>query len=234
MELFKSKCTSQYYGVSYVSEKRKFNAHIQINNKVIQLGYYNNELDGAVAYDNAVKLNGLNRRLNFPEPEPYNPIPNTRLIRLTQGKFAVVDEEDFEKINQYKWSAIKGKSTYYAIRTIHVGGKSKHIWMHRFIMGESDLELDHKNKDGLHNYKSNLRYCTETQNLQNKRSYHNCSSKYKGVTWRANDNKFQARINHNKKSIHIGMFDNEIEAAASYDTKAKELFGEFACLNFSE
>lgn len=230
MDLFKKKCTSKYYGVS-VAKNGKFISHIQINNKVICLGVFISEYDGAIAYDKAVKLHGLDRRLNFPNPEPDNPIPNTKLIRLTQGMFAIVDEDDFERVSQYKWAVEKGKATYYASRGITLNGKNTSQKMHSFIIGCSDGQIDHINGNGLHNYKSNLRKCSHNQNMMNKKSYRNSSSKFKGVVFRPKNNNYQARISLNKKSIHIGCFTNEIDAAKAYNSKAKELFGEFAKLN---
>lgn len=89
--------------------------------------------------------------------------------------------------------------------------------------------VDHINGNKLDNRKSNLRICTDAENARNSSKK---SGNFKGVQWRSDKHKFRARIMDNGKEIFIGYFTNEIEAAKAYDTKAKELFGEFARLNF--
>lgn len=159
-----------------------------------------------------------------------------KTIPLTQGKFAIVDDEDYEWLNQWKWCADKIGKTYYAVRTInHKLGKQM-ILMHRQILrltkGDGKL-TDHRNHNGLNNRKCNLRICTHNQNHQNRRKPRTLN-RYKGVSWHKPSKRWCAHIIHNKKYIHLGYFDNEIKAAKTYDKKAKELFGEFACLNFSK
>ena len=90
-----------------------------------------------------------------------------------------------------------------------------------------------KDGDGLNNQKANLRICTRSQNKMNGKSYKNSSSKYKGIWWVKKNKKWRVRIRLNNKTIHLGYFKDETEAAKAYDSKAKELFGEFARLNFS-
>lgn len=233
--MLKSAKTSSYYGVSKVY-KGIFRV-MSHNNKIRTIiGYFENEIDAALAYDNHVKKNNLDRRLNFPEPEPENLIPNTRLIRLTKGKFAIVDEEDYEKVNQYHWGVTNssGCETLYACRTVMCNGKKKKILMHRFIMNAKSLDIDHRNGNGLHNYKSNLRECTENQNMWNSRPNKKSSSNYKGVTFHKRDKKYYCNIAFKNKHYHLGVFKDEIEAAKYYDAKAKELYGEFARLNFPD
>lgn len=151
-------------------------------------------------------------------------------IPLTQGKFAIVDDELFEWLNQWKWCAHKNRNTYYAER----GGKG-HIQMHREILGLTygDGKLsDHINHNGLDNRQSNIRICTNAENLQNQRPQKDKTSKYKGVRWSKVAEKWRAYIKKNKKWSCLGYFANEIDAAKAYNRKAKELFGEFACPNF--
>ena len=147
-------------------------------------------------------------------------------IPLTQGKFAIVDDEDYDYLMQWKWFAHCRHGIWYA----KSGPKGL---MHRLIMNApAGVEIDHINHIGLDNRKSNLRLCSHTENLQNQRPTKGCSSKYKGV--HRHGKKWEARITHNKKRMHIGYCECEIEAAEIYDKKAKELFGEFACCNFGE
>lgn len=82
-------------------------------------------------------------------------------IPLTQGKVALVDDEDCERLNQFKWYALKRPNTWYAVRNVWVENKRTAISMHREIMDASrGQEIDHKNGDGLYNLKVNLRFCT--------------------------------------------------------------------------
>ena len=92
------------------------------------------------------------------------------------------------------------------------------------------MEIDHINGNGLDYRKCNLRVCTHQQNLQNQRIQKGVS-KFKGVCWHKASQKWMAKIKHNYKTIYLGVFNNEIDAAKSYNKKAKELFGEFARLN---
>lgn len=94
-----------------------------------------------------------------------------------------------------------------------------------------NMQIDHKNDNGLDNRKLNLRVCTSGQNAQNRPSQKGASSKFKGVSWSKKKKKWRSVLHQNDKSIHIGYYDNEIEAACAYDKAAKELFGEFAYLN---
>jgi len=233
MDVFKKRCTSQYVGVSYVKERSLFLSKVQINYKQIPIGFYETEHAAALAYDNFVIKNSLNRRINF-FTIPENSIPNTRLVPLTRGYFAVVDEDMYDEVMQYKWSVYIGNGVCYATRGLIVDGIKTTQKMHRFVMGYDSLDIDHIDGNGLHNYRSNLRYCTHNENMMNKNSYKNTSSKYKGVTFRKSVGKYQSRICVNKKPMHIGMFKTEIEAAMAYNRKAKELFGSFARFNIVE
>lgn len=153
-----------------------------------------------------------------------------KLIPLTQNKFAQVDDEDYDYLNQFKWYAFKVKHTFYAIRAIRLlTGKQKQIFMHRVIMNTpDDMEVDHKDHNGCNNQKDNIRNCTHFQNIGNKKKGINCSSKYKGVTWCKNDKCWQASIQIDGKSIYLGRFKIEIEAALAYNKAAKFYFGDFA------
>lgn len=156
-------------------------------------------------------------------------------IPLTQGKSTLVDDEDFEELSQHKWYANKSNKNWYAKRNCRINGKWIKLRMHRLIMNaQKGQEIDHKNGNGLDNRRCNLRFCTQSQNLQNQQRRYTGISQYKGVSWKKQNKKWQAYIRLNCKPQYIGYFSDEIEAAKAYDTKAKELFGEFACLNFPE
>ena len=160
-----------------------------------------------------------------------------RLIPLTRGKFAIVDPEDFERLNKHKWYVCKGVNTFYAGRNIRIGKKRLYIKMHREIINPPEhLLVDHINHNGWDNRKANLRPATHAQNNIN-RPYinrYNSPSKYKGVTWSKHANKWRVRVALNNRYESIGYFDNEIEAAKAYDKAAKKHHKEFAVLNFPE
>ncbi len=156
-------------------------------------------------------------------------------IKLTQGKIALVDNEDYEFLMQFKWYARFDKkgNYFYAVRSLKINGKQTTILMHRVIMGviDSKIHIDHVNHNTLYNCKSNLRVATTSQNQANRRSQKNSTSKYKGISWHKRDNNWQVSIQKDKKTFHIGGFENEADAALAYNKKALELFGEFANLN---
>jgi len=158
-----------------------------------------------------------------------------RRIPLTQGKFAIVDAEDYERIAGYKWFAARFERGFYALRTGKDNkGRQRNVRMHREILGEPKGKIiDHINHNGLDNRRANIRVVTRQQNTWNKRKQRgNCSSQYKGATWLKRAGKWQARITCNGKSIFIGYFDDQISAARAYDAKAAELYGDYAALNF--
>ncbi len=147
-------------------------------------------------------------------------------IKLTKGFTAQIDDEDYDFLNQWKWYVYIDRIYCYAIRKDNKTGKR--IKMHRIIAHAPDnMLVDHIDHNGLNNQKSNLRICTNTQNQWNMRGRRNG---LKGVS--IEKYCFRAGIKYQGKTIHLGSFKTEIEAAKAYDKKAKELFGEFAFLNF--
>jgi len=157
-------------------------------------------------------------------------------ILLTQNQFTVVDNENYEWLSERKWYARKFKNRhYYASSYNGYNKKTKNINilnMHRYIMNAPPRQfVDHIDGNTLNNQRSNLRFVTPSQNIQNSNGKMNTSSKFKGVSFRANRNKWQAEITKNGKRYFLGNFKNEIEAALTYNNKAKELFVEYARLN---
>ena len=139
-----------------------------------------------------------------------------KFIILSQGKLAVVDDEDYDYLIQYDWFAHKEYSTWYAY--------CKNILMHRLIMKTpKHLLVDHIDHDGLNNQKINLRHCTRQQNARNNTST--------GVYYHKANQKYIARITINSKSKHVGCFNTEREAMIAYNEAAIHHYGEFACLN---
>jgi hypothetical protein len=147
-------------------------------------------------------------------------------IQLTQGKVAIVDDEDFEYLNRWTWHYCTG----YAKRIIDINGKRKRIRMHRAVLDTPDgIETDHINRNKLDNRKENLRYCTRAENMRNVCTRGNNLSGYKGVGW--NLGKWRSRITIDGKRICLGRFVNVKDAAQAYNKSAKEHYGEFAYLN---
>ncbi len=149
-------------------------------------------------------------------------------IPLTQGKVAIIDDEDYPLISQYKWRVFKHRNTYYACTTL----RRKTILMHRVILNaQKGQEVDHCNHNELDNRRFNLRFATDSQQIQNSRKKQNCSSQFKGVSWHKINKKWRAQIGIDKKHIHLGCFGIEEQAAKIYNEAALKYFGEFACLN---
>jgi hypothetical protein len=151
------------------------------------------------------------------------------------GMVALVDDEEFERVNKYKWRLdINGKNKY-ALSNIYINNKKTTIRLHRFIfnLNKNIKCIDHINHNGLDCRKINLRVCSYSQNQGNRMPTIGCTSKFKGVYWDKSRNKWLCEITPNKKKKHIGRFENEIDAAKAYDEKAREVYGEFAYTNFN-
>lgn len=190
---------------------------------------------------------------NFPfgkldEPSFGVGVFNMKLIPITQGQFAIVDDEDYEYLMQWKWSAVKRGRTYYATRQTSRKIKDKKrttIYMHTVVnKTPKGLLTDHKDRNGLNNQKDNLRIATSTQNAQNVSKGENCSSKYLGVYLLTINRKnktykyYTSSINFNKKRVLLGWFpyteEGEKQAALAYNEAAIKYNGAFASLNIIE
>lgn len=157
-------------------------------------------------------------------------------IKLTQGKFALVDACDYEYLNQWKWYTEKHRSTFYAVRNSKKDESKEQrlVRMHQVIlqrMGIKFQQTDHVDGNGLNNCRSNLRAATCQENNFNRNTSKNNTSGCKGVSWHKRDQKWQVRIMINSKRIHLGYFDDIKDAARAYNQAAKKHFGKFARLN---
>ncbi len=181
-----------------------------------------------------------------------------RRIPLTQGRFAIVDPQDYQRLSKYKWRLCrtKGKNVLYAERSIRLpGGKYSRLLMHRQIMENLLLAsstqnsklrtqnyhrylsdgyvIDHINGSGLDNRRANLRLATVAQNAWNSKK-RNPRSGYKGVWLAADKGLWRAAIVCHGRRIHLGYFKDKIAAARAYDDAARTYYNEFARLNFPE
>jgi hypothetical protein len=165
------------------------------------------------------------RRRRPPKPRDNK----VRYIPLTRDLIAVVDAEDFEELNQYKWYALKGLNTFYAARR---EGRET-ILMHRVIMKPpKGMVVDHIDGNGLNNRRSNLRICTVAQNGLNSRARGGRSG-YKGVEYAEQNrkNKYRAVVHDKGKRIPGGSYATALEAAVARDRLARAVQGEYAYLN---
>ena len=155
----------------------------------------------------------------------------TKGLTLTKGFVALVDDDDYPYLSQWKLTYSGG----YALRKEKRGGKAYRILLHRQITNAPQgLDVDHWDGNGLNNCRSNLRISTRSQNNANRKPYAFSASKYKGVHFRRDrqQNPWRVSIGYNNQRIWIGVFADEVEAAQAYDAKARELYGEFALTNF--
>lgn len=158
-----------------------------------------------------------------------------KTIPLTQGKIALVSDADYSGLSQFKWYAYKNskakRSSWYARRQVGPKGKQKTVLMHRQILGFPKSEVDHKDRDGLNNQRSNLRLASDSNQMSNRLgSNRMAKSGFRGVC--AHRRRFQVSIKVKGKSFYLGTFQSPKAAAEIYDLAAKRVFGQFAVLNF--
>lgn len=153
-------------------------------------------------------------------------------ISLTRGKVALVDDDDYEWLIAFKWHAI-GSDKYGWYAACIISGST--VEMHRFIMGRPEgMEVDHADRNSLNNTRRNLRVVTHAQNVRNRRIQQNNKSGFRGVYLHQRDGRWIAQIKFNGKYVYLGCFRNAVDAAKAYDSKAVEVYGEFAQPNFPD
>jgi len=154
-----------------------------------------------------------------------------KLIPLTQGQFAFVDDADFEELSRFKWCAAWSPytRTYYAIRSsLMVGGKRTTIQMSRWILGLTDpkVRADHKDHNTLDNQRANLRPATHAQNSRNlSGANRNSKTGVRGVC--PDGSGYRAHILVGGKKLNLGQFKTIPEASAAYAVANRHHFGEF-------
>jgi len=150
-------------------------------------------------------------------------------IKLTQNKYALVDNEDYPILSMFNWYANKNKThrTFYAVR---VNGNKK-IHMHRYILGTpKGMETDHIDGNGLNNQKKNLRICDHAENQRNKDKPKNNTSGFKGVSWCERNKKWLVRISLDRERIYLGHFKSKMKAYEAYCKGCIKYHGKFAKL----
>lgn len=159
-------------------------------------------------------------------------------IELTQGYVALVDDQEYERVNRFKWHVAMDYYSDGTVRNMYArrcickpDGKDTTQPMHCFIMGA--IGIDHEDHNGLNNQRYNLRSATVAQNGHNQSLSKTNTSGYKGVTWDKVGRKWRAYIKINDKDINLGRFIDILDAARAYDYAAIKYFGEFALTNES-
>ena len=147
-------------------------------------------------------------------------------IQLTQGYLSLISDEDVEELSSVNWCATVDSRQVKAVRnsTPDEHGKRQLIYMHRQVSKPlTDQDVDHRDQHRhfehkiVDNRRDNLRNVTSSQNHANKRPRVGCSSRFKGVYWNKQTEKWRAYVKVNYRRIHLGYFDNEVEAAHAYN-----------------
>ena len=158
-------------------------------------------------------------------------------IPLTQNRIALVDDQDFLRLSEFKWFTLKRRNTCYAATFTGMWDSKRRrgrilLLMHRVILrlpaGRQPC-VDHMNGNGLDNRRKNLRVASMSQNLANsKQRWANNTSGYKGVSFHKRGHMWTAQITVNYKKIHLGCFQSPEEASGAYRQAAKKFFGQFS------
>lgn len=156
-----------------------------------------------------------------------------RLIPLTQGKFAMVDNADYEAVSQFKWHAEKGRHGFYAVRNIiRADGKKRIQYLHQFLM-PGVPQIDHRDGNGLNNQRCNIRPATHQLNGRGFRSKEfGATSQFRGVSWNQKRQKWETQIFVAGKRVFLGYFTDEIESAIARDKATLKYYGPDAQFNF--
>jgi hypothetical protein len=157
-----------------------------------------------------------------------------KFVPLTQGKYAIVDDEDYDRVMKYKWYAQRRHAGKFCA-TGRIPGRSSRMLLHRFLLlPPPGMQVDHIDGNPLNNRRSNLRICTNAQNSMNSLKAKKKTSTFKGVFWNRESRKWKSAISPNGRQIHLGFFSDPILAAKAYDKAARLYFSEFAKPNFPD
>lgn len=180
-------------------------------------------------YHGSERRGAKSRRLENLKRQDEMAVKEGGLVRIpmTRGLWVIVDESDYELVKAYKWYPVKCKRTFYAMASVKPAEKKIFIQMHRLIMNtEKDLVVDHKDRNGLNNSRSNLRNCTMSDNRKNAAAPRNSNSGIKGIRERPSG-RFQVIFS----GEYLGMFETKAEAILAYNQASLKSHGEFAYQN---
>lgn len=160
-----------------------------------------------------------------------------REVPLCHNHAVFVDDDDYKEVLKYSWYILKSPTGDSVVRSVKTMNGMTLQRLSQFVLGVAPGEamgrqIDHKNGNIFDNRKENLRFCNHSQNQMNSKKHVGTSSKYKGVHYFKRARRWQAYIMKDYKRKHLGYFSDETVAAKAYDNAAKELFGDFARLNF--
>jgi hypothetical protein len=183
------------------------------------------QLDGVC--ENFRAKPGASRLLVLPTP----PNDRVRYIALTRNQFAIVDTADYPELSKYPWTVCGSPGRYYAIRR---DKNRKTVYMHRQIMQPPPgMVTDHINGSRLDNRRENLRNCRQQENRWNSRGT-GALSGFTGVWYDKDREQYEAVVRVNGEKLHLGWFDDPVEAAHVRDRKALEVYGPYAYLNLPD
>ena len=156
-----------------------------------------------------------------------------KLVPLTKGHSAMVDDDDYERVSKFKWHVsreIAGWPKYAKVsRGRVIGDTTKVLYLHRFILEAPDnMQVDHIDGDGLNCQRSNLRLATNSQNCCNRRLPSNNTTGHKGVTKRKRDGIYEAYIKTGGQLIYLGSFKDFSKAVEVRQAAEKQYHGEFS------
>lgn len=184
---------------------------------------------GVLAVPNSGRYYGA---MNMRSPRPVEIVGDIAMVTLTKDHVAIIDAADVGLVAGRNWHALTGsrreaRRNVYAARSEIVGGRSRCILLHRLLTDcPEGFDVDHIDGDGLNCRRSNLRICTHQENVRNSRRSRRNKTDAKGVSRRGD--RFTACIETDGRSIYLGIYDTQAEAAAAYQGAASVLFGEFA------
>ena len=159
-------------------------------------------------------------------------LKDTVRVPLSCGRQALIDAADADLILPRRWHSLPGRKTRYAFTKVKLpDGRRTSLYMHRLMMSPPlGMQVDHIDGDGLNNRRSNLRLCTQTENLRYRQKHKNNRGRFKGV--RNANGIWAAFIHLDGADRWLGYFETDEDAAYAYDAAARDAFGEFARLNF--
>lgn len=155
-----------------------------------------------------------------------------KTVSVSNGRVALVDDEDYKWISRFKWHAVLMGRGFYVMRNRRIsdGPGPGTILLHRAILeAPASFEVDHRNGDGLDNQRKNLRLATSQQNQRAfQRKAAGKTSRFRGVCWHKAAEKWSAQLKISRRKIHLGLFSDEEAAARAYDSAVRVAYGEFS------